>query len=138
MLTIKICATRLTLKCLMNGHFRRTSCLHMVSHPGGNLISSVVAHIFHITSWKQQIFNSQCHIDVSSFQNVHPEIVHTEYGHFLDTAVFSLSFRLHVNIYCTSTVLSPVRTNAGCRCPSQSPTILSLELEVLLHSESVK
>jgi hypothetical protein len=59
-----------------------------------------VAHIFHITSWKQPIFNSQCHIDVSGFQNVHPEMVHVGYGQFLDIAVFSLSFRLFVNI-CT-------------------------------------
>jgi len=79
---------------------------------------SLFSNIFHITSWKQWIFNSQCHIDVSSFQNVYPEIVHIGYGQFLVIAVFSLSFRLLVSICCTTTVLSPVRTYAGCRCPS--------------------
>jgi hypothetical protein len=114
MLTINISAARSTLKCLMNCHFRGTSCLHMVSHPSEKLISPFVAHIFHITSWKQPIFNSQCHIDVSGFQNVHSEIVHIGYGQRLDIAVFNLSFRL------ITTVLPPVTTFAGCKCPSLS------------------
>jgi hypothetical protein len=120
MLTIKISATRSKLKCLMNDHCRGTSCLYMVSHPSEKLIFPFVVHIFHITGWKQPLFHCQCHIDVSSFQNVHPEILHIGYGQFLGIAVSSLSFRLLVNMYCTTIVLSPVRTFPGCQCPSLS------------------